>query len=268
MTICKIDDNVINGDYINYDISIVGYCSISNYTLSGQYSNSLSIIAFDTTNINNMNINGYNASIVSLEFNGMINNSYINGSNSNSLSMICGDTMSYKKESKCHNVSLSVKEMNNTLNKTYSSLICYKYGCEYLILYTINGANDINITGKECDCNEDIITACINKWDIYCGHGINGNNYKNKSTLYSASNCTGDSGICCENVIEQLHINECKWNPKQNKTNLLHDDIWYIIIGSSATVICCIVLIIIWCWRKKRIEASNDAYLAKHRNLD
>ena len=252
-----INSTFINGDNLQYSLLLSGECLILNNNISSKNSKSVSITSSDQTEINNLQINSFNADNIYLEFNGKVNNSFINGSNSSNYIISCGDTASIK-DTKCNNLSISVRGRNEKLNKTYSSLTCYKYGCQYLNLYTMNGADDLNISGINCDCKEDITTACIKQWDIYC------NKSNKKSIFYSAKNCTGP---CCENVVDRLHIDKCKWND-DNNSKITHDDIIYMISACFAVILCVAGLIGVLCWRRKRIEASNDRYLAQHRNFE
>eukprot|EP01084_Bolivina_argentea_P316241 548111_1 len=218
-------------------------CELYNTNISSIHSNLISIVSNNEVNIHNLLINGHDASEISLEFNGAIQNSYVNGSNSESLSIHCGDS-TYIENTTCNNLTVLFPSGNPNINQTNSSLTCYKYGCEFLTLYTVHGADDINITGVDCDCSHRIINACIGQWDIYCN-----NDYYNPSIFYNANNCTG---YCCKNIMEQLHVNQCHWNPKNHKQHLE-----YIVIGSCLFVLCITIIAAVYCRRRQLMQREH-----------
>ncbi len=256
----KMKGNVFDADGLKLKLDALANCVLLQNAISASHSESVSVSSSKEAVMDGLTVNGYGAERVSLSLIGRVSNSYINGSNSSALSVLCGDgSDSAEHDTKCSNLSISFPASDLETNSTFSSLRCYGFGCHSLTLYTVNGPKDVNISGTHCPCDQDIVSACIGKWDIYCI----ANNFSEPSTLYSATNC---SGSCCQNVVEQLHSKECKWNPdgdgKQNH------DIIFISVASSFVIVCVSGVIAALCWRRRKRGMDDNRYLAEHRNFE
>ncbi len=115
----------------------------------------------------------------------------------------------------CHNVSIIASPVNGGTPSSYLS--CVQYGCQNLVLFTRNDADDLNVTGSECPCIEDLINLCIHHWEIHCKNDTNG-----FSIFEGLNNCTGD---CCGSVDTELEEDYCIPKKKKKKKWL------YVLIG-------------------------------------
>eukprot|EP01084_Bolivina_argentea_P060572 110659_1 len=148
----------------------------------------------------------------------------------------------------CNELTLKVPPLIDGTNDHKASLLCDGIGCENLILYTINGAEDINITGVDCNCrnlySNDV--NCVVEWEIYCDGD------STPSVLSSAKKC---EGVCCDNVVDELNfedLNHCN----SGNDNPGMAGVYYVIIISIVVIV---VLCGIW-WTVKchKRNKKND----------
>eukprot|EP01084_Bolivina_argentea_P238586 400827_1 len=207
-----------------------------------------------------LNINDYyhlmNAESVSIYtggIGGILRNIYVNAMSAQNINI------TVNKEGKLYNATIiasNVSEsffiycqncnqlsLTTTFNKT--TLICDGFGCNTLTIYTVNGAkyDDINVTSINCNCSDNIKTACIDEWEIYCQY----NDLSNPSILSSATNCNGK---CCGDILDMLHDDRCPWPVEKVNTK-------YYFIGGGLFVVLVAVLFVAY----QRHKKSKDSEL-------